>query len=194
MYEKVNMTETHLQVLTLFTKGFNKEYYIREVHRLLNISPRTAQIILDNLEKKMVLESRTRGKIRVYKIKNTMTAEEYLLLAEQYKKILFLKKNYLIKEVIEKTIPYIKGIGVIFGSYAKGTQKKDSDIDIFVAGHYDKDKIAQLSKLYGIDISVKSYPQKLFEKNIKEDILLIEVLENHIVICGVEMFLKAAMG
>ncbi|RLG15188.1 MAG: hypothetical protein DRN71_02015 [Candidatus Nanohalarchaeota archaeon] len=191
MYEKVNITETHLGVLTLFTKGYNKEYYIREVHKLLKISPRTAQLILDNLEKKTVLESRTRGKIRLYKLKNTMIAKEYISLTEQYKKISFLKKNHLTREIIEKTTPCIKGIGIIFGSYAKGIQKKDSDLDIFIAGHYDKDKIAHISKLYGTDISIKNYPDNLFRKNIKKDVLLKEVLENHIIICGCEKFIDA---
>ena len=64
MYNKINITENHLQVLLLFTDGFDREYYIREVERLLKISPRTAQLILEDLEAKGILEPKTRGKIK----------------------------------------------------------------------------------------------------------------------------------
>ncbi|MCX6710529.1 MAG: hypothetical protein NTZ02_00385 [Candidatus Woesearchaeota archaeon] len=49
MYNKLNITENHLQALSLFTNGFEREYYIREVGKLLRISPRTAQLILEDL-------------------------------------------------------------------------------------------------------------------------------------------------
>ncbi len=64
MYEKINITENHLNILSLFTRGFDSAYYIREVEKILKISHRTAQLILEDLEKKAVLGSKTRGKIR----------------------------------------------------------------------------------------------------------------------------------
>ena len=51
MYEKLDITENTLKVLSLFTNGFDKTYYIREVERLLKISPQTSQVILEDLEK-----------------------------------------------------------------------------------------------------------------------------------------------
>ena len=100
MYEKVNITENHFRALSLFTRGLGAEYYIREVQRLLGVSPRTAQLILDDLEKKAVLESRTRGKIRTYGIRKSEAAKDYLVFAEQYKKITFLRKRPMIREVM----------------------------------------------------------------------------------------------
>jgi len=52
MYKKIKFTENTLQVLSLFTNDFNREYYVREVKKLLKISPRTAQLILEDLEDK----------------------------------------------------------------------------------------------------------------------------------------------
>ncbi len=193
MYEKLNITENHLKVLSLFTRGFDKEYYIREVQRLLGISPRTAQLILDDLEKKTVLESDTRGKIRVYRIKKSESAKNYLLFTEQYKKILFVKTRPLIREIISKIIPFIDGIGVIFGSYAKGIEKKDSDLDIFVIGKCDLKEVKKISKIYGIDASIKLYPAKVFEKDMERDILIKEVMLDHIIILKLEKFIKVVM-
>jgi len=196
MYEKVNklgITENHVQVLTLFTNGFDREYYIREVQKLLNVSPRTAQLVLEDLEGKTVLESQTRGKIKVYRLRKSMMAREYLILAEEYKRISFLEKNNLIREIVEKIIPHIKGIAVVFGSYAKGIQKEDSDVDVFIAGDYNKSKIDNISKMYGVNISVKKYPLDLFEKEIRSDPLLKEIIENHVVVSGTESFINIVL-
>ena len=66
MYPKVNskLVENHFQILQLFTQGTNKEYFVREVHRELDMSLRTAQRGLEFLEKKGVLRSLIRGKIK----------------------------------------------------------------------------------------------------------------------------------
>jgi predicted nucleotidyltransferase len=186
MIKKVN--DTDLKVLSLFTKGYDKDYYIREVEKLLNISSRTALLTLAKLEKKGILESKIRGKIKVYRIRRSTIAKEYFLLAEQYKKIRFLEKNHLIKEVLEKADHLLNGAVIIFGSYAKEIQKEDSDLDLFIVGRSEEKKIRKIGKKYGVDINIKSYPANVFEKEIHDDILLKEIVENHIVIKGVESF------
>lgn len=193
MYKKISITENTLQVLSLFTNDFSREYYIRETEKLLKISPRTAQLILEDLEDKGVIESKTRGKIKTYKIRLSELTKKYLVFAENYKAISFLENNLMIKEIVEKITPHIKGIGVIFGSYAKGMEKKESDLDVFVAGNCDREEIKRVSKNLGIEISVKCYPIKTFEKNINTDILLKEILKNHIVFANAEQFIQQAL-
>lgn len=186
MVTKVN--DVGLKILSLFTKGYNKEYYIREVEKLLKVSSRTALVTLARLEKKGILESKTKGKIKAYSIKKSFLSRDFFVLTEQYKKIQFLDKNHLVKEVFEKSDNYLNGIVIIFGSYAKEIQKSDSDLDLFIVGKYDEDKIKDVGKMYGIIINIKSYPLDVFEKEIQEDILLKEIVENHVVVKGVEEF------
>ena len=193
MYNKINITENGLQVLSLFTNGFWGEYYIREVERLLKISPRTAQLILEDLENKGIVESKLRGKIRLYKLKINELSRRYLIWVEQYKSIAFMEKNLLVKEAIEKISPFINGMGIIFGSYAKGASNKESDLDIFVAGDYDQGEIKKVSGNLGIEVSVKCYPLKTFEKNLNQDILIKEVLKNHIVFKDAELFVQKVL-
>lgn len=181
MYNKINITENHIRILNLFTQGFDKQYYIRQVQKLLKISPRTSQLLLDDLESKTVLESETKGKIKLYKIKCNEITKRYLELTENFKTIAFFEKNEIIHEIISKLIPFIEGIGIIFGSYVKTRQTKDSDLDIFIVGKFNKKKFKEISKKYGIDISVKNYPLNIFKKNIKNDFLIKEVLDNHII-------------
>ena len=188
MLTKVN--DTDLRILSLFTKGYEKEYYIREVEKLLEVSSRTALVTLAKLEKKGILESKIKGKIKIYTIKKSSLSREYLLLTEQYKKIQFLEKNPLVKEVLEKADEFMQGIVIIFGSYAKEIQKEDSDLDLFIVGKFDEKKIKEVGKKYGLDINIKSYPMNIFEKEIRDDILLKEVIENHILIKDAEGFVR----
>ncbi len=194
MYEKLNITENHFRALALFTKGFDNEYYIREVQKLLKISPRTAQLLLEQWEKKAVLESKVRGKIRTYKLKISSMTKNYLTLVEEYKKITFLQKRPLIQEVITKILPHITGIALVFGSYAKGTATKDSDIDIFIVGSYKRAEVKRISEMYNIEVNIKVYPMDIFEKELKSDFLVKEVLSNHVAISGVENFIEKVFG
>jgi len=186
----IKVNDIDLRTLALFTKSYDKGYYIREVEKLLKVSSRTALVTLAKLEKIGVLESRKRGKIKTYSIRKTTLSREFFLLAEQYKKIQFLEKNQLIKEVLEKADAFMNGIVIVFGSYAKGTQKEDSDLDLFIVGKYYEKKIKNIGKKYGIDINVKSYPLPLFEEEIRDDILLKEIKENHILIKDADGFVR----
>jgi uncharacterized protein len=188
MITKVN--DTDLKVLSLFTKGYEEEYYIREVENLLKVSSRTSLVTLAKLERKGILESKTKGKTKIYSIKKSTLSREYFVLTEQYKKIRFIEKNHLIKEVLEKADEFIQGIVIVFGSFAKEIQKEDSDLDLFIVGKYDEDKIKEVGTKYGIDINIKSYPMNLFETKINDDILLKEVIGNHILIKDTEGFVR----
>ena len=190
MINKINNIQ--LETLSLFTKGYDKEYYIREVTRKLKVSPRTALITLAKLEKRGILESKTKGRIKFYSIRKSGLSREFMVLTEQYKKIRFLEKNPLIREVLEKTDGFMKGIVIVFGTYAKGTQKEDSDLDLFIAGRHDERRIKHFGKKYGIEVNVKNYPLKIFEKGIGEDVLLREIAENHVIIRDAEGFVLRA--
>ena len=95
-----------------------------------------------------------------------------------------------LKEIVAKIQSHIKGIGVIFGSYAKGLEKKSSDLDIFIAGDYNAEEIKKISKTYGLDLNIKQYPLKEFKKAIREDILIKEVLESHVIFLCPEALIK----
>lgn len=188
MITKIN--DMDLRILSLFTKGYDKEHYIREVEKLLKVSSRTALVTLAKLENKGILESKIKGKNKTYTINRSSLSREYILLTEQYKKIQFLEKNHLVKEVLEKTDEFMQGMVILFGSYAKGIEKEESDLDLFIVGNYDENKTEEVGKKYGIDINIKSYPMDILEKEISDDILLREIIENHIIIKDIEGFVR----
>lgn len=189
----IKVNDMDLKVLSLFTKGYDKEYYIREVEKLLCVSSRTALVTLSKLESKGILKSKIRGKIKNYTIEKSALSREFFILTEQYKKIQFLEKNHLVKEVLEKIDGFLEGIVIVFGSYSKGLQKDNSDLDLFIVGKFNERKIKEIGKNYGVDLNIKSYPMKIFEKEIEDDILLKEVVENHILIKNVDCFVRTVI-
>lgn len=96
----------------------------------------------------------------------------------------FYKKNILIKEIAEKINPLIQGTAVIFGSYAKGIEKNDSDIDILIIGKCNENEINKISNVFNKEISLKIYSK------FKKDILTKEVIKNHIIIKNTEQFIE----
>ena len=182
----IKVNDIDLRTLSLFTRGYDKTHYIREVQKMLGASSRTALLTLRKLEQLGFLESKTMGKIKAYSIRRAIGTREAFILAEQYKKIAFMQKNPLIKEIIERTETYMSGIIIIFGSYAKGLQTKYSDIDILIVGRHDKKAVRGIGRTYGIEISIKEYPTDIFGQDIKDDILLSEVAESHIIVRGIE--------
>jgi predicted nucleotidyltransferase len=185
MYTNLNNL---LRILALFTDGYNRSLHVREIARLLKLSPRTASLALDHLSKKGVLDYEHKGKNKLFSLKINEISEHYLCLAESYKKTIFLDKHFKLNRL--SSALKVNGVAVIFGSYAKGIEKKDSDLDIFIAGEYNKKEMEEYQKTTMLDISIKHYPKDAFNN---PDFLIKEVIKHHIIIEGQESFVKSLL-
>ena len=194
MSKKIDICENDLDTLALFSNGFDREYHIREICSFLSISHGTSQTILSRLEEKQVLVSSIRGKTRIFRIKNGEIAIQYFILAEHFKKIRFLEQNPYVAEILNKIYAYVDGIMLLFGSYANGTESKGSDIDIFVAGTCDEKEIAQIGRIYDMEINLKRYPSPAFTPPGRQDPLLVEIRKNHIVWKNAETFIREVLA
>lgn len=181
-------------VLSLYTHGFERSYYIREVCRLLPVSHGTAQNALVFLLRKKVLTSAVMGKIRTFSLARNDTARQYLVFAELYKRLLFFERRPFEGEVLLQTQPLVTGCATLFGSYAKGVEHEGSDLDLFVAGSCDEAAIRQKGRMYGVDINLKVYPKDLFSQYFRSDPLLQEVLLNHVIMNDPEYFINTVVG
>ncbi|MFW6311957.1 MAG: nucleotidyltransferase domain-containing protein, partial [Nanoarchaeota archaeon] len=83
----------------------------------------------------------------------------------------------------------------VFGSYAKETQRKGSDLDVFVVGKYDSNKIKNIAKNYGYDVHVFGMSVRDFKKSITNKTVLIqEIIENHVILNGADNFLESVLN
>ena len=179
---KVHMTQIKVnylyEALLLLLK---KEMHQRELAKELKTSLTRVQSILEELRKINVLDYKVTGKNHVYFIKKNLMSKFFILNAENYKLIkIFLKYPELepiFQDIIKKSNC---SLIILFGSYAKGNPKKDSDIDIYIDTNNQKvrEKIQKTSDLISVKVGK-------FNAN---DLLIKEIIKNHAIIKGGEEY------
>lgn len=189
----LDITENHLKVLSLFARGYDREYYIREVCRYIPVSHGTAWNILQSLEERGVADSEIKGKIRVFRLKKTAVARNYMLLAESYRRLIFAERYPSADEIIQKILPEFQGPLALFGSYSSGEARDDSDLDLLAIGGFAGDTVRKISKTFGIEINVKEYGRDLFTPSTESDFLIREMYKNHVFLKCPEFFVGSVM-
>ncbi len=176
MVQKRNNLE--LDIIELLLKSDN---YIRGIAKKLDESHSTILRKLNNLKKENVIDSRKEGKNKIFFLKKNITSRTYILQAESHKLAKLLRNHpefsIVFEEILKKT--YEKLI-ILFGSYAKGLAKKDSDIDIYIE-----------TKSRNVKKSVEDIHSKISVKIGTFDIkspLIKEIIKDHIIIRGIEVF------
>src|SRR3990167_5635505 len=128
MAQKRNNVE--LDILELLLKSDN---HVRGIAKKLDESHSTILRKLNNLKKENVIDSRKEGKNKIFYLKKNLISRTYILQAEVHKLTKLLRQNpelsIIFEEVLKKSD---EKLVVLFGSYAKGLAKKDSDIDIYI--------------------------------------------------------------
>ncbi len=180
------------EILSQFLEDYKKEIYGREIIAKTDLSQKNISLTLGELEKEGILRSRKSGSIKYYRlnIENT-EIKDIIFVLETLKKINFFKKQRKIANLF-KIDTRVVGI---FGSYAKGAQKKDSDIDIFIIGNRLKDDYNKLGAALDLNISIKYYTEREFIELMKnKNNLVKEIIKNHVLLFGIEDFIKLIWG
>lgn len=119
-------------------------------------------------------------------------------LSEIEKRNEFYEKNKKLKLILEDFVNSVKSQSkniisiVLFGSHAKGTATKESDIDILLIskGKIEIEKITrEMYAKYGKEISTLIITQSDFEKQ-KNKAVIKEIIRSHYVLYGVENFVN----
>lgn len=182
-----------LKVLGEFLEDLNKKLMGSRIAQKKKLNQKSVSNILSEFKKIHILKSKIEGKNKYYSLNlsNEVILIPFLALLENFQAIEFYKNNSLVKEVASKILNSCEGIVILFGSYAKGIEKKDSDLDILVIGKYDKNKIEEVSDLYHLEINVKNYSFEIFTESLKKtDFLINEVFKDHIILKGSEDFIS----
>ncbi|MEA2075728.1 MAG: nucleotidyltransferase domain-containing protein [Euryarchaeota archaeon] len=167
-----------LEIVNTLLKSPN---HVRGAAKELGVNHMMVSRKLKELLDENVVDYRQEGKNKVFFLKKTLEAKNHVYAAEHYKLLQAVKKYPHLRKIIQ-AVQENKGIkmAVLFGSYAKGLAKKDSDIDIYVETT-DK-KIKQDLELLDSRLSVK------IGKYNRENLLIKEIEKNHVIIKGVEEY------
>jgi len=177
-------SKTRQVLLKVFFDDPTKEYYTRQLSSIHNISVGTLHREIKKLISLGIINVREVGNIKLFSLNKKNPVYEEL-------KSIISKTEGVIK-LIKDALDGLKGIRVafIYGSFAKGDERQDSDIDIFLIGdNIDEDglvaKISQLEKILFKEINYTRYTESEYKKEKKKrNSFVLEVIR------GKKVFIK----
>ena len=159
----------------------DEEYYVRELAGIIDVDVGNLSRELRKFKKEGLYKSSLRGSLKIYALNKNYP------LFKEVKDIIF--KTVGVEGALKQLISSYKDISFafIYGSYAKNTEKKTSDIDLVLVGRFPLDRLTnQIRKLesrLGREINFNYYSEENFrnEKNKKDSFLNI-IFKNKIII------------
>ena len=184
----------YFRILSLYRTDYIAKLHMRAMAKLLGTSHMTLLPHLKRLEENKILQTETVGKNKQYTLnKNNLLTKYYLIVTEGFVTISYLQKTLIIKKLAEhlSNIDFSTSL-ILFGSYAKGYATEESDIDLFSIGKLAETQQTHIKKFeatYGKKINLKTATAENFTAGLRSgDILIREVVANHIVICNPDPF------
>ena len=170
---------TELSILAVFFEDPTTHFHIREIARLTTLNHMTARKYLNLFVKEGVLNKKPGKLFGAYSANGNSRKFQNLKLYYNLEK---LRQANLIED-LEHFYEY--PIIILFGSYAKSSNVKESDIDICVISNIQKKFSAQkYIKILQREVSIHKYTQKEFEVLKTKNPELVNSLCNGIVLSG----------
>lgn len=134
MLENLFTSKTRTRILGVLILNSNREFHLREIARKIDITPTYVKKELKNLQKLNLIVTSKKGNLSLFQINRDSIIFDEL-------KSIFIKIEYF-GELLKKSLKELKiDFGFIFGSFAKGIENTESDIDLFVVGEVDENDL-----------------------------------------------------
>ena len=181
MNKKIRHMSNKLDIINIYLRDYSSSFSGREISRRLNVSPQTGLSVLNSLVKEKILKVLEEGRNKMYSLNlENFQAKLMIELAEKYKSRI-LANNFELSLIIEKLLPLAETI-IVFGSFAKNTEKESSDIDLIILSTNDKNKIDKEIKLFSREINIFYFTWNKFVQILKQkEALAIEVKKDHLI-------------
>jgi len=171
-------SRARIKILELLIFNPEKEFHLREISRQVKITPTYVKKELQNLkELNLILESK-KGNLNLFQInKNSLLFTEL--------RNIFTKTEYF-EELIKKDLKGLRiDFAFIFGSFAKGIESEDSDIDLFVVGDVNESDllriIQKIEKQTGREINYVLWKKPILMKRTEKHNLFNSIAKNPVI-------------
>jgi len=192
MLDLLGKSKIRKKIILSFVYNQGKEFYLSEIARRARTSAGTAQRELNRLLAQDFITFRKRGNLNIYRLN-----EDYGLLDEIRS---IIRKTFGIEVMLCKELSKVKGVqfAFLFGSYAKGSLKSDSDIDLFIIGTPEEDTvfhaIRKVEDSAGREINYHLADETEFTEKSKRNSFYREILDRPLMLAGKEDELKQIIG
>ena len=183
MYENMIQTYqkiTQLKVLTLFLENPYTGYYLRESARMLDMDPMTIKRSLDILVKDEFLINYVEKNRILYQANLENPALRYLKISYN---ISWLQEKNLV-EFITNKMKSVTSI-MLFGSFSKGENDENSDIDIVIISQSKDKPTAELTNLLNKDVNLLNFtPAQWSNQSKKNRAFYLDVIIDGVLLYG----------
>ncbi len=191
------LSESELNILEIFL-DLNKHYFADMAKKSGLTRPRTLRV-LRQLEKQGLLNARTEANVKYYSLNSVPKTCAVLSSVEYNRAENFLCENKTLKRALDMFKEKFNQnlIIAIFGSHVKKYATESSDIDLLlIKEQFSKTEIKKIEDIIDIingrtGLKLSQHLMKLDEFNKNE--LSKEVIDNHILIEGGELFFKEVL-
>ena len=182
---------SYLDILDLLFSNYNSLMNVREIARKLHLNPATSSHLVKELIDFGLIKYSETGRSKILKL-NIENVEllDFLSIAEIMKKIRFIERIPF--KQFFKMLELDEGLNMIilFGSYARGNNSKNSDLDLFIVSNKGSREPLP-SYLLPIKMHDISMTKEMFLENLNAGNEVIkEIIKNHIIIKGTDRFLQ----
>ena len=182
--------ESDIRIIKLLLDRKEEQFTIRKIAKTLDINYRIAYERVAVLEKEGLLKITRAGSSKICEFTYQFNSKVYE--AEYYRRMELFKKNkdflVLRNRLAELNFVFI---ALLFGSHAKGTAKKHSDIDILAIGGDEKEIKSALSLLPDkIHLTHVAYKAFINMAKSREFTVVSEAIKNNIILIGIEEYYR----
>ncbi len=176
------------KIVLLFVYNPKEEFYLTEIALKVKTTPGTARRELGRLQAADLLSFRKKGNLALYRLNS-----RYAFLREIQA---IVKKSIGLEVELRTALTPIKGISVAFlyGSFARGDWKSDSDIDLFIIGRPPEDEVyrnlKKIEDAVGREINYSISSEEEFRDRLKTKAFLKEIVSHPLMIIGDDNDLK----
>jgi predicted nucleotidyltransferase len=195
MLEKLFTSKARVKILELLIFDPLSDFHLREISRRTKVSAPYVKKELAQLRKINLVKETVRGNLKLYRINKDSP------IIEDIKRI-FLKTDSLGCFLSEKLSELGKiDYALIYGSFARGEETENSDIDLLIIGTVDEEKlitvIGNIEKKIAREVNYILWTADEFEKRArKRHNLLLDIIDKPFIMLIGDMneFRRAAKG
>ena len=183
------MDNEKLNILKLLIENQEEQFSIRKISKLRKINYKSAYYALQKLQNEGIVTLKHNGNTTLCSFNRTFNESVYAVECDRRKE-LFKNKNFLViyNDLKKVNQPFI---AILFGSYAKGTQTKHSDIDLLVISE-DYKPIQQTLSLFPQNIHTTDIRYKDFMEMLRSKKFTVvgEAIKKNIILIGIEEYYR----
>ena len=196
---KVKKTLLEWRIVQCYLSDYTTKLHIRKIARMINASHRAVSLTLSPMEEQGIVSYAINGRNKEYflNLKNPFTID-LITTVESNRTVALMENEFLIKKLMGEwfdKLLFPSTPTLIFGSYAKGTQNKASDIDILILEDVDSDKVEaflkEFGKRHGVEMQIKQLSADTFQDMLfKRESFTLELTDGHILLNNPRVFIN----